>query len=126
VKFFIDECLSPLIARRLNELGEHEAVHPRDIGIRGQRDDQIVDRCIREDRVIVTQNAEDFRMLLHAVDLHPGLIILPAAGREGTWRLLLRVIDFLAARGDPMKILVNHVAEIDASESIKLTAMPKA
>jgi len=64
-------------------------------------------------------------MLLHSVELHPGLIILPAVGREGTWRLLHRVIDFLTARGDPMKVIVNHVAEIDPSESIKLVAMPK-
>jgi predicted nuclease of predicted toxin-antitoxin system len=29
---FIDECLSPILARRLNESGEHDAVHPLDLG----------------------------------------------------------------------------------------------
>jgi hypothetical protein len=46
---------------------------------------------------------------------------LPAIDREGTWRLLGKGIDFLIARGDPMTIMVNHVAEIDLSESITLS-----
>ncbi len=125
MKFFIDECLSPLLARRLNESGDHEAIHPLDLGRRGERDDEVVERCLREDRVIVTENARDFRALLRTVELHPGLIILPAIDREGTWRLLRKVIDFLADQGDPMKIMVNHVAEVDASESIRLNSMPK-
>jgi len=125
VKFFIDECLSPLLARRLNESGDHEAIHPLDLGRRGERDDEVVERCLREDRVIVTENARDFRALLRTVELHPGLIILPAIDCEGTWRLLRKVIDFLADQGDPMKIMVNHVAEVDASESIRLNSMSK-
>jgi len=125
VKFFIDECLSPLLARRLNESGDHEAIHPLDLGRRGERDDEVVERCLREDRVIVTENARDFRALLRTVELHPGRIILPAIDREGTWRLLRKVIDFLADQGDPMKIMVNHVAEVDASESIRLNSMSK-
>jgi hypothetical protein len=38
-------------------------------------------RAIAEDRVIVTENAEDFRKLAGGVDLHPGVIILPSAAR---------------------------------------------
>jgi len=71
--------------------------------------------------VIVTENARDFRALLADAELHPGLIILPAIDRDGTWRLLSKLIDFLTARGDPMKIMVNHVAEIDVQESITLS-----
>jgi peptidoglycan/xylan/chitin deacetylase (PgdA/CDA1 family) len=71
--------------------------------------------------VIVTENARDFRKLLGKVDLHPGLIILPAIDREGTWRMLRKVIEFLATRGDPMKTMVNHVAEIDLSETVGLS-----
>lgn len=123
MRFFIDECLSPILARRLNESGEHEAIHPLDFGRRGERDDVIVEHCLVEDRVIVTENARDFRALLGGVDLHPGLIILPAIDREGTWRMLQMVIAFLVARGDPMKIMVNHVAEIDLTGTITLYAI---
>ena len=67
-----------------------------------------------EDRVIVT-----------AVELHPGLIILPSIDRDGTWRLLSKMIDFLTERGDPMKIMVNHVAEIDLDESVTLSPISR-
>jgi predicted nuclease of predicted toxin-antitoxin system len=125
VRLFIDECLSPTLARRLNESGEHDAIHPLDLGRRGERDDSVIERCLVEDRVIVTENARDFRMLLGRVDLHPGLIILPAIDREGTWRMLRTVIDFLTARGDPMKIMVNHVIEIDLLASITLSPISR-
>jgi predicted nuclease of predicted toxin-antitoxin system len=121
VRLFIDECLSPALARLLNESGEHDAIHPRDVGRRGDPDHVVVRRCLSEDRVIVTENARDFRALLAGVELHPGLIILPAMDRERTWRLLRKVIDFLNARGDPMKIMVDHVVEIDLQDSITLS-----
>jgi len=125
VRVFIDECLSPALARRLNESGEHDAIHPLDVGRRGEPDHIVLRRCLSEDRVIVTENARDFRALLATVDLHPGLIILRAIDRDGTWRLLIKVIDFLIARGDPMQIMVNHVAEIDVQELITLSPMSR-
>jgi hypothetical protein len=45
--------------------------------------------------------------------------------RDRTWRLLRKVIEFLSVRGDPMKIMVNHVVEIDLHESITFGAMSK-
>jgi predicted nuclease of predicted toxin-antitoxin system len=124
VRLFIDECLSPALARRFNEQGLHEAVHPLDIGRCGERDDQVIRRCLAEDRVIVTKNARDFRKLVANVQLHCGLIILPPIGREGTWQLLQAAIDFLAARGDPMRMMVNHVVEIDMLGGITLSKLP--
>jgi predicted nuclease of predicted toxin-antitoxin system len=81
VRFFIDECLSPQIARRLNESGQHDAVHPLDIGRRGEADSIVVARCIAEDRIIVTENARDFRKLVARETIHPGLIVMPCVDR---------------------------------------------
>ena len=124
MKLFIDECLSPTLARRLNESGVHEAVHPLDVGRRGERDDQVFARCLAEDRVIVTENARDFRKVVGNVELHCGLILLPSVDREKTWRLLQLVIEFLVARGDPMCVMVNHVVEIDSSGIVTLSPLP--
>jgi predicted nuclease of predicted toxin-antitoxin system len=126
VRLFIDECLSPALARRLNETGEHEAVHPLDVGRRGEPDHKVLDRCLAEDRTIVTGNARDFRKLVGKVKLHPGLIILPAIDREGTWQALQAVIAFLAARGNPMDAMVNHAVEIDVSGTITIEPIPAA
>ena len=123
MRLFIDECLSPLLASRLNATEEYDAIHPLDVGRRGEADYTILNRCLAEDRVIVSENARDFRKLLGKVELHPGLILVPAIDREGTWRLLLRVIEFLTARGDPMRLMVNNVAEIDSSSAITLSAL---
>ena len=125
MRLFVDECLSPTLARRLNETGEHDAVHPLDVGRRGEPDHKLLERCLAEDRVIVTGNARDFRKLIGTVELHPGLIILPAIDREGTWQGLEAVIECLTARGDPMDMMVNAV-EIDVSGTITITPMPAA
>ncbi len=85
MRLFIDECLSPRIAEWLNISGEHDAVHPLHVGRRGEQDHTVLARCVREDRVLVTQNAKDFRGLIGQEDIHPGLIILPAVGRDGTY-----------------------------------------
>ena len=95
MRLFVDECLSPRIATRLNETGRHDAVHPLDVGRRGEPDHQISASCIAEDRVIVTENGRDFRQLVAGADLHPGLMILPSISREGTWRLLQAAIAFV-------------------------------
>ena len=69
MRFFIDECLSPRVAHRLADQG-YDAVAARDVGRLGERDDTVRDRCIAEDRIIVTHNAGDFRRLLGRVDLN--------------------------------------------------------
>jgi len=50
---------------------------------------------------------------------------LPAIERDGTWRLLQKVIEFLSTRGDPMKIMVNNVVEIDLHGSITLSPLSR-
>lgn len=123
MKLFIDECLSPQLATRLNQTGRHDAVHPLHVGRRGQHDHQVLQRCIDEDRVIVTENARDFRRLVGSAEIHPGLIILPALDREGTWLLLQTAIEYLEGHGAPADFMVNHVLEIDASGAIQFFAL---
>jgi predicted nuclease of predicted toxin-antitoxin system len=111
VRLFIDECLSPQLADRLNRSGLHDAVHPLHIGRRGTPDHTVLAWCIAEDRVIVTQNGRDFRRLLASTELHPGLIILASTDRERSWGLLQAAIAFLEQQGEPMSVMVNHVLE---------------
>ena len=126
MKLFIDECLSPQLATRLNATGLHDAVHPLHVGRRGAPDYRVLEWCIAEDRVIVTENARDFRRLIGRVRVHPGLIISPAIDREGTWTLLQTALAFLEALGDPADAIVNHVLEVDESGAITLVALPSS
>ncbi len=71
MKFFIDESLSPQLAVRLNENNRYDAVHPLHVGRRGEPDHRVLQWCIAEDQILVTQNARDFRRLVGKTDIHP-------------------------------------------------------
>jgi len=60
VRFFIDECISPSLSRHLNESGLHDAIHPRDRARLREPDHVVFARAIAEDRIVVTENADDF------------------------------------------------------------------
>lgn len=124
MKLFIDECLSPALARHLNQSGVHDALHPRDYGWLGERDDEVLARCLAEDRVIVTENAADFRKLVARKDIHPGLIILPNVTRDASLALLLAAIAYLETLGSLSDIMVNHVVEVDADGAMRLYPLP--
>lgn len=103
MQLFIDECISPQVAARLNDAGRHAAVHPRDIGRRGDPDHVVLRNAVAEDRIIVTENARDFRGLVGREELQPGLLILPCVSRDRCLQLLEAAIAFLeieAARAD--------------------------
>jgi predicted nuclease of predicted toxin-antitoxin system len=122
VRFFIDECISPSLGRHLNESGLHDAIHPRDRGRLRDSDRDVFALAIREDRIIVTENAGDFRKLAASVELHPGLIILPSVARSKAQRLMDLVVAYLLdAGGDrPQDLLVNAVLRISASGEIRI------
>ena|SRR5437870_3088952 len=123
LKFFIDECLSPILAARLNELGI-DAVHPLNVGRRGEGDHIVLKRSLDEDRMIVTENAKDFRGLIGRSQMHPGLIILPSIDREGAWRLLNAVLSFLGQQENPRDYMFNWVLEVSEDETIQAHQLP--
>jgi hypothetical protein len=108
------------------QTGRHDAVHPLHVGRRGEPDYVVLARCIAEDRVIVTENARDFRRMVGRVELHPGLIILPSIDRGGTWGLLQAAIAFLESRAEPMDIMLNHVLEVTTTGDMTLSRLPVA
>jgi predicted nuclease of predicted toxin-antitoxin system len=129
MQFFIDECISPQVAARLNETGRHAAVHPRDIGRRGDPDHVVLRNAIAEDRIIVTENARDFRGLVGREELHPGLFILPCVSRDQCLQLLMTAIGFLEAEAGraeeaPADHMVNRVIEVDAAGNCQLYRLP--
>ena len=117
MRLFVDENLSP----RLVSVGHdrsHDATCARDRNLLGASDSEILDFCVREDRVCVTNNAADFRELVGNVDLHPGLIVLPNITRELQFQLLDQALEFIeeraeAARQVPRDLMVNRVLEVD-------------
>lgn len=62
MRFLIDNALPPEVARLLQNAG-HDAVHVREYGLQAAEDAVILERAGREERVIVSSDA-DFSMLL--------------------------------------------------------------
>jgi predicted nuclease of predicted toxin-antitoxin system len=125
LKFFIDECLSSKLATYLNEGGKHDAVHPLHLGRRGEADAVVLARCIAEDRIIVTENAGDFRKLVAREAVHPGLILIPCVDRETSWRLLQVAISNLELANPqrPEDAIVNHILEVNREGACSLTPL---
>jgi predicted nuclease of predicted toxin-antitoxin system len=126
VKFFIDECISPSLSQHLNQDGLHDAIHPRDRRRLRDPDHIVFAHAIAEDRIIVTENANDFRKLAGSVDLHPGLIILPSVARAEAQRLMDVVIAHLIDVGGecPQDLLVNSVLTITLAAEIRIDPLP--
>ncbi len=126
MRFFIDECISPALSRYLNETGSHDSIHPRDRGRLGDPDHVVFARANDEDRIIVTENGDDFRKLAGSVQMHNGVIILPSTTRAEALRLMERVIahliDLDAKR--PQDLLVNSVLTVTVAGEIRIDPLP--
>lgn len=122
LRVFLDECLSPSLVDELYRRGAEVVIHPRDHGGMGQRDDEVLARCVRDDLILVTENARDFRRLVAREDIHPGLVVLPCVDRRSCLELLLQVLDHLGP--DAMDRMVNKVLEVSEAGQIRMFDLP--
>jgi len=74
LRFFVDNALSPQVARLLREAG-HDAVHVRDYGMHAAADPVILERARAEERIIISADS-DFATLLAVMQLDKPSFIL--------------------------------------------------
>ena len=122
MKFMVDECLPHRFVKRLGERGYPDSVHP--IGMRGRDDHLILARALDEDRIVITNNAKDYRDLLAKEPIHPGAIMLPNAELEESWRLLQVALSFIELQLAPADYMVNRVIEVSAQDGIRPYELP--
>jgi predicted nuclease of predicted toxin-antitoxin system len=117
MRFFIDEDLSPVLVRDCHQAG-YDATCCRDRGMLGATDREVAQLCMDEDRVLVTNNADDFLELAEDEGLHPGLIVMPLAARSQEQAWMATAIESIEQRAEeegkePPALMINHVSEID-------------
>jgi predicted nuclease of predicted toxin-antitoxin system len=122
VKLFVDENLSPTLVVPAHTRG-YNATCSRDRDMLGLSDRELLEICIDEERVLVSENEGDFRTLCASAGVHPGLIVLPSTTREEEHRLLdlcLVHIEAAASRASeqPADYMLNRVVEIDLSGEV--------
>ncbi|HEY2055930.1 MAG TPA: DUF5615 family PIN-like protein [Solirubrobacterales bacterium] len=117
MRLFIDEDLSPTLAAECHRAG-YDATSVRDRGILQADDRQISDLCFEEDRVLVTNNADDFLALAEVAGVHPGLIFLPLGSREAMRRSMGAALAEIERRAgaegvNQATLMVNTVVEVE-------------
>jgi predicted nuclease of predicted toxin-antitoxin system len=130
VRLLVDENLSPRLVSIAHDRG-YDATSARDRDLLGVPDTKILEFCVVEDRVCVTNNADDFRELVGDLELHPGLILMPNVARERQFQLLDAALAHIeqeaaATSQSPRDLMLNHVLEIDAAGTLELHELPIA
>lgn len=74
MKFLIDNALSPVIARALQEAG-YDAVHVRDLGLAAADDATIFDRAAAEDRAVVSADTDFVTILAQRATAKPSVVL---------------------------------------------------
>ena len=120
-RFLIDENLSPLLAHHLRVAHGFDAVHVQEIGLRGVTDEAVLSRAIAEDRIVVTNNADDFRKLGAGSPGHPGVAsILEGVGRARQLALGVSLANAIEAAGSAQ----GRLFEIDRTGAVKNYGLP--
>jgi predicted nuclease of predicted toxin-antitoxin system len=124
VRLLVDENLSPRLVSVAHDHG-YDATSARDRNLLRQPDAKILAFCIAEDRLCVTNNADDFRELVGDLELHPGLIVMPNVARERQFQLLDAALAHIeqeaaATSQSPRDLMLNHVLEIDPAGTFEL------
>jgi len=97
MKFLIDNALSPILARELNEKG-YNALHVRDIGLAAATDPEILDVALREDRIILSADTDFGALLAFRESSKPSFILFRQTDKRPSSQL---------------KLLTSHLTELE-------------
>lgn len=101
MKLWADACLTPTLQDVAHARG-YEGTSNRQRDKLNTPDPDLYPTVLEEGWVFITNNQQDFRELVLAQDIHPGLIVLPQTLRAQQRRCLGEVLDYIEqhARAD--------------------------
>ena len=112
-----DDCSSPLLAKLLRNAG-HDVQVPGDVGLSGAAEPVHLTRAIRDDRVCLSKNYDDFwllhTLLMQAKGNHPGILVVRQdndPSSDLTEKGIVAAIRKFEAAGAPIAneyVVLNH------------------
>jgi len=120
VRFLLDENLSPLLAVLLAEAG-HDTIHVRDIELDRSPDEIILDAARRDDRVVVSADADFGHILARTNVNRPSVVFL----RRQQGRRASQVAALIIANLDVIAddLLAGAIVVID-DDRIRVRSLP--
>lgn len=119
--FFIDECLTLALVAKAHSRG-HAATHVAFMGLRGEKDWNLLPMLIEKNYVLVTNNGEEFKMRYARLDIHPGLVIIVPGGivKEKQVELFDLALDVIEA----LKDTINKVIDVTEDGVVSVKDFP--
>jgi predicted nuclease of predicted toxin-antitoxin system len=112
LRFLVDENLSVLLAETAHARG-YEATHVNHYGLRESKDWDILKIVEKEDWILVTNNAVEFRGRFQGLEVHPGVVfIIPSAPRAQQIELFSAALDVIGQSPD----MVNTALDVTYAE----------
>ncbi|HEV2133184.1 MAG TPA: DUF5615 family PIN-like protein [Terracidiphilus sp.] len=124
LKFLVDECLSPNLAKLARDRGYHESFHITWLGKAGWKDWELKDLILRGDWTFVTRNSVDFRGPAEQpgskgqyadVSIHAGLVCINGPAQM-TARIQVELFAAVLDEIQSLEDLVNEVIEVRLPE----------
>jgi len=101
MRLLVDNALSPVLAELLRNAG-HEAVHVRDIGLHHAADEDVFERAVAEDFVVVTADTDFGTLLARHSSSKPSLILFRGEGSRKPEALAALMLSNLAQLADAL------------------------
>jgi predicted nuclease of predicted toxin-antitoxin system len=123
MKFLLDECMHTSLVEVAHEFG-FVAHHVSHMGMAGLKDWQVMERVIREEFTLVTNNKTDFVALFNRLELHPGLVIIVPNVAPAQQRIMFRAALTHIGQRDMVNTVVE-VAQFDTQIKCSEYALPE-
>lgn len=115
MRFLIDECLHESLVGVAHAAG-FQATHVNHLGLSGKPDWELVERIVKDEFTLVTNNRVDFIRLFGKMELHAGLVVIvPNAAPDPQQALFRAALKFVEG-----KDLINSVIEVTLKTSTVL------
>ena len=101
MKLLVDNALSPALADLLRRAG-HDAVHVRDVGLHHASDEEIFERAVAEDFVIVSADTDFSTLLARRSVSKPSLMLFRGEGSRRPEVLASLIVSNLAQLADAL------------------------